>query len=166
MSICAKVYNKLLLNRIHATIDRKLRKNQAGFRPGRSCTQQVHILRRIIEGFQIKKLPLVATFIDFRKAFDSINWDSMFTILRNYGIPKEIFYAIRVLYDNSKYAIFVDGQFSEEFEVTTGVLKGDVLAPFLFINVLDFLMKNATKNNPDGGLMTHPRRSKGQPETL
>ena len=90
----------------------------------------------------------------------------MFTILRNYGIPKEIFYAIRVLYDNSKYAIFVDGQFSEEFEVTTGVLKGDVLAPFLFINVLDFLMKNATKNNSDGGLMTHPRRSKGQPETL
>ena len=166
MSICAKVYNKLLLNRIHATVDPKLRKNQAGFRPARSCTQQIHILRRIIEGSQIKKLPLVATFIDFRKAFDSINRDSMFAILRSYGIPKEIVDAIRVLYDNSKSAILVDGQLSEEFEVTTGVLQGDVLAPFLFIIVLDFVMKNATKNNPGGGLMTHPRRSKRQPETL
>ena len=59
-----------------------------------------------------------------------------------------------------------DGKLSEEFEVTTGVLQGDVLAPFLFIIVLDFVMKNATKNNPDGSFMTHPRRSKRQPETL
>ena len=59
-----------------------------------------------------------------------------------------------------------DGKLSEEFEVTTGVLQGDVLAPFLFIIVLDFVMKNATKNNPGGSFMTHPRRSKRQPETL
>ena len=39
MSTCAKVFHKLLLNRIHAVIDLKLRPNQAGFRPGRSCAQ-------------------------------------------------------------------------------------------------------------------------------
>jgi len=73
MSICAKVYNKLLLNRIHAFVDHKLRHNQAGFRPGRSCTQQIYILRQIIEGVSIKQLPLVvATFIDFRKASGNI----------------------------------------------------------------------------------------------
>ena len=45
----------------------------------------IHIIWRIIEGF-IKQPPLVATFIDFRKAFHSINRDSMFAILRNYGM--------------------------------------------------------------------------------
>ena len=150
----------ILRNRIHAVIDLKLRPNQAGFRPGRSCAQQVHILRRLIEGFTIKQLPLVATFIDFRKAFDSINRDTMFKILRSYGIPKAIVDAIRALYDDSKSAVLVEGQISEEFDVTTGVLQGDVLAPFLFIIVLDFVMNNAQSKNPEGGVVTHPRRSR------
>ena len=66
MSICAKVYKKILLNRIQSAVDPQLRRNQAGFRHGCSCTQ-----------------PLVVTFIDFRKAFISINHASMFAILRS-----------------------------------------------------------------------------------
>ena len=52
LSITAKVYNKILLNRIRDHVDPILRSNQAGFRSGRSCAQQLHILRRIMEGFQ------------------------------------------------------------------------------------------------------------------
>ena len=69
MSIAAKVYNKILLSRIRDHVDQILRKNQAGFRPGRSCAQQIHILRRIIEAFGSYQLPLTITFIDFKKAF-------------------------------------------------------------------------------------------------
>ena len=81
MSIAAKVYNKVLLNRIMPKVDKILRPNQAGFRKGRSCTQQVHILRRIFEGAKAKQLPLFATFIDFKKAFDSINRSMMFALI-------------------------------------------------------------------------------------
>jgi hypothetical protein len=49
MSTAAKVYNRVLLNRIRAPIDAILRKSQAWFRVSRSCIQQIHILRRIIE---------------------------------------------------------------------------------------------------------------------
>ena len=84
----------------------------------------------------------------------------MFKILRSYGIPKAIVDAIRVLYDDSKSAVLIDGQISEQFDVTTGVLQGDVLAPFLFIIVLDFVMLDAQSKNLAGGLVTHPRRSK------
>ena len=42
LSIAAKVYNKILLNRIRDEVDPILRKNQAGFRPGRSCAQKIH----------------------------------------------------------------------------------------------------------------------------
>ena len=132
MSIAAKVYNKLLLNRTRPHVDAILGKNQVGLRQGRSCAQQIHILRRIMEGFQEYQLPLTVTFVDFKKAFDSINRTVMFPVLRHYGIPNPIVNAIKVLYGNFSSAVMVDGSISEPFDVTTGVLQGDVLAPFPF----------------------------------
>ena len=162
MSIAAKVYNKILLSRIRDHVDPILRKNQAGFHPGRSCAQQMHILRRIIEAFGSYQIPLTITFIDFKKAFDSINRNVMFSVLRHYGIPEVIVNAISVLYNNSKSAVMVDGNISDPFQVTTGVLQGDVLAPFLFIILIDFLMTKATEDT-DSGVFTHPRQSRRHP---
>ena len=73
MSVAAKLYNRLLLNRIRHIVDPMLRDNQAGFRKDRSTGAQIHILRRIIEGSQDQQLPLVTMYIDFKKAFDSID---------------------------------------------------------------------------------------------
>ena len=162
MSIAAKVYNKILLNRIRPHVDPLLRNNQAGFRSGRSCAQQIHILRRIMEGFKEYQLPLTVTFVDFKKAFDSINRSVMFSVLRHYGIPKAVVDAIQVLYKDSNCAVMVDGNISETFKVTTGVLQGDVLAPFLFIILVDYLLKKSTSGT-DAGVVTHPRRSRRYP---
>ena len=55
-----------------------------------------------------------------------------------------------------------DGTISEPFMVTTGVLQGDVLAPFLFIMLIDYLMRKAT-DNCESGIVTHPRQSRRHP---
>ena len=164
ISIAAKVYNRILLDRIRPHVDPMLRNNQAGFRPGRSCAQQIHILRRIMEGFKEYQLPLIVTFVDFKKAFDSINRLMMFSILRHYGIPKTLVDAIQVLYTNSSSAVMVDGSLSASFNVTTGVLQGDVLAPFLFIILVDYLLGKASE--PDTGVMTCPRQSSRYPAKI
>ena len=150
MSIAANVYNKILLDRIRPHVDPILRKNQVGLRPGRSCAQQIHILRRIMEGFQEYQLPLTVTFGDFKKAIDSINRTVMFPVLRHYGIPNPIVNAIKVLYSS---AVMVDGSISELFDVTTRVLQGDV-----FIIFVDYLLGKAS--GPDSGVVTCPRRSR------
>ena len=56
----------------------------------------------------------------------------------------------------------VDGNISEPFEVSTGVLQGDVLAPFLSIILVDYLLKKAT-SDLDSGAVTHPRLSRRYP---
>ena len=145
MSLAAKLYNR-------SPIDAILRKSQAGFRTGRSCIQQIHILRRIMDGAFSQKIPLFITFVDFKKAFDSIDRDMMFAILQHYGILDKIVSAIRVLYDQSTSQVYIQGQLSGPFAITTGVLQGDVLAPFLFIIVIDYVSKRSAKNF---GYLTH-----------
>ena len=56
----------------------------------------------------------------------------------------------------------VDAGLSDPFDVTTGVLQGDVLALFLFVVLVDYLLKKAT-SQLDSGVVTHPRRSRRHP---
>lgn len=101
-SIVTKLVNRMILNRIQPVIDPWLRGNQSGFRPGRSTTTQVLALRRILEGVKAKNLPAVMVFIDFCKAFDSVNHDTMFNILEAYSVPPRLRAAIQVTYRNLK----------------------------------------------------------------
>ena len=97
-----------------------------------------------MEGFREHQLPLIANFEDFKKAFDSINRSVMFSVLRHYGTPETLVNAIQVLYTNSSSSVMVDGSISKPFSVTKGVLQGDVLAPFLFIFLVDYLLLRST----------------------
>ncbi|XP_072042892.1 uncharacterized protein [Amphiura filiformis] len=70
-SVVAKIFNKMILNRIRPEVYKVLRINQNGFRVGRTTVSHILALRRIIEGVKAKNLPAIITFIDFRKAFDT-----------------------------------------------------------------------------------------------
>ena len=71
-------------------------------------------------------------FVDFSKAFDSVNRKAMLYILLNYGIPEEIVNAIAIMYDKpSSFVQTLDGP-TKEFFTTTGILQGETLAPYLF----------------------------------
>ena len=73
MSIAAKIYNKLILNRLIPFVEPILRKNQNGFRRGRSTLSQILCLRRLIEESNASKLDLALVFVDFSKAFDKVS---------------------------------------------------------------------------------------------
>ena len=76
----------------------------------------------------------------------------MWKILRSYGIPDKIVNAIAVIYSNTKSRVRIGESLSEAFNITTSVLQGDTLAPFIFIFVLDYILK---QTEPSHGIKTH-----------
>ena len=100
MPIAAKIYNKLILNLLFPHLDPILRINQNGFRRGRSTLAQILSLRRVVEEIRNSNREMALVFVDFRKAFDSINRDTLFEILPLYGMPAKLVEAIRALYIN------------------------------------------------------------------
>ena len=152
--------NKLILNRIQPILDPLLRNNQNGFRPGRSTTTQILALRRIIEGLKARNLPAVVTFIDFTKAFDTVDCGKMLHILRLYGIPSRIVDAIGRIYENTKANVLSPDGETEFFNIKAGVLQGDTLSPYLFIIVLDYILRQSIDLNVNCGLTIKPQQSR------
>ena len=146
-AVIAKIINKMLLNRIQPYIDPLLRPNQNGFRSGRSTMAHILTLRRLIEGIKSHDLKAVIIFVDFKKAFDSIDRGKMLTILAAYGIPSIITNAIALFYENTEARIITPDGETEFFEISKGVIQGDTLEPFLFIITLDYIMRQVFGEN-------------------
>ena len=102
-------------------------------------------------------------FVDFRKAFDSISRETMFEILPLYGIPHSIVEAVKCLYTNTSALVLTPDGETTFFNIEAGVLQGDTLAPFLFIVVLDYVLRLSLDTNNEKGLQLHARRSSRHP---
>ena len=140
-----------------------LRKNQNGFRRGRSTLSQILCLRRLIEESDLSNLDLALLFVDFSKAFDSVDRSKMFEILELYGIPNEITMTIKVMYtDTSSTILTTDGE-TPSFPILAGILLGDTLAPFLFIIVVDYVMRISVDTMSENGYQLRPKRSSRYP---
>ena len=155
----AKIYNALLHNNIEPKIE-KILKNQNGFRRNRSTTSQILTICRILEGVQAKNLDATILFVNFSKAFDSINRGKMEQILLAYSFLKEIVAAIMMLYKNTKVKVqSLDGD-TDYFNIVAGALQGDTLASYLFIICLDYGLRTSIDLMKKKGFKLAKERSK------
>ena len=103
MSIAGRVYTKMLPT------------FQQGLKKGKNCLKQIHILIRLLEAYHQLQLPLLATFENFSKVFDSFDRKALFKILSYYRIPRKITDAITAIYTNSSSRVRLGNHLSQAF---------------------------------------------------
>nr|KAG5707948.1 hypothetical protein BaRGS_031679 [Batillaria attramentaria] len=117
----------------------------------RSCADQIASLRIIVEQSLKWNSPLYISFIDYEKAFDSVDREVLWKLLRQgYGVPGKIISLIWCTYQDTSRRIAHTSQLSESFEVKTGVHQECLLSPFLFLLVIDWIMKTTTASRKNG----------------
>ena len=162
LKIVTKVYTRMLGNRLVNALDSHLRPSQNGFRPGRGCPEHILALRRLVEETQCRpEAKLFVAFVDYVKAFDSVNWVGMWAVLRAYRVPDRLIRAIRALYEHSRAFVRTADGDSDWFEFMRGVKQGCCMSPFLFIVLLDFVMRHAI--DPILGVQVARRTSSRHP---
>ena len=150
LSIPGKILSRIMLDRLKTSLDKTLRDEQAGFRQNRSCTDHIATMRIIIEQSLEWQTPLYATFVDFQKAFDSVDRNVIWKLMEHYGFPQKFITIIQQLYENATCQVIHDGKLTEPFFVQTGVRQGCLLSPTIFLLVVDWIMRQATTDRRTG----------------
>ena len=165
-SMFAKLVNKIILNRLQPKIDKHLRPNQNGFRPGRSTTSHILALHRLIEGVKSRNEKAIILYVNFRKAFDAIYRCMMMTILKAYNLPPRLLAAINKLYENTRARVITPDGETEFFQIINEVLQGDTLAPYLFAYV-DYVMRKTYQGREEAlAFQLQKRESQRVPPTI
>ena len=127
LSVPSKVFTRTIINRLYDEVNKQLRQEQAGFRRERGTTEQIFILRNIIEQSIEWQSSLYVNFVDFEKAFDSVHQDSLWKIMKTYGIPQKFIRIIRLLYKDTLCTVIDGSRESAWFKVISGVKQGCVM---------------------------------------
>ena len=150
LSIPIKVLCRIILDRIQGALDKQLRKEQAGFRKDKSCTDHIATLRIIVEQCVEWQSPLYINFVDFEKAFDSLDRVTLWKLLRYYGLPNKFVNIIRSMYDRFSGQVICKGKLSAGLAIKTGVRQGCLLSPLLFLIAIDLAMRKTTEHQRTG----------------
>ena len=153
LSVSGKVFCRVIQRRLAKRTEQMLRENQCGFRRGRGCIDHIFTLRTLAEKAREFNTTLYLSFVDLRKAYDSVNREALWLVLeRRYQVPRKLIRILRALHQGTKGAVRAYGKVSEEFSINTGVRQGDVLAPILFNLFLDAITAATLSQHAGSGV--------------
>lgn len=150
LSIPGKVYVLVIMAKISSHIDAQLLDTQSAFRKGRGLTDALFTIRQVISKSVAFDQPLFMAFVDLRKAYDSVPRDTLWRILRVYGVHTKLIELLMDLHTGTQAAVRMGGVVSEWFDVHGGVRQGCVIAPLLFNVYMDFVVRQAMAQMPEG----------------
>ena len=131
-----KVPFNIIYARLLPHIEEKIESYQYGFRPGKSTTDALFIIRQILQKVQESKPEIHFLFIDFKAAYDSVIRKQLYKVTNELGIPEKLTTMVRATMENSSSSTRLQNSFSDPLEVTNGLRQGDALACLLFNTAL------------------------------
>lgn len=141
MSNIYKVFSKIILKRITNTLDENQPKEQAGFRSKFSTIDHIHTLRQILQKYREYNKTYYIGFVDFNKAFDTLEHEYIWDALRRQGIQEKYIQTIKNVYTASTAQVKLESM-GNEFPIRRGVRQGDPISPKLFSAVLEMIFRN------------------------
>ena len=125
---------------------------QAGFRKGRGTRDQIANIRWIIEKAREFQKNIYFCFIDYAKAFDCVDHNKLWKILKVMRIPDHFICLLRNLYAGQEATVRTGHGTTDGFQIGKGVRQGYILSPCLFNLYAEYIMRNARLDEAQVGI--------------
>ena len=141
LNIAYKIFTIILNNRLSEIVESKLSDVQSGFRPNTSTFDNIFIVCQTFEKFYEYSIDLHNIFVDYIQAFDSINRNKVLDSLNQYNIPSKLKKLIALTLRGTNAIVKINKEFTEKFDVHTGVEQEDPLSDTFFSMATDSILK-------------------------
>ena len=152
LSILSKVFTHIINSRLTRWTESNsvLNDAQAGFRKGRSTIDHMFTLYAAIEKHLLKNTKLYVAFIDFKKAYDTVNRDILWMVLFRSGVRGKMLRMIRGIYATVQACVMSKLGLSDFFECFQGLKQGCILSPILFSMLINELANEILEKGKHG----------------
>jgi ribonuclease HI len=128
-----KLFTKILSVKLTGVAHKLIHPDQAGFMPGRSIFDHIRLSQTMIDFAEvIKDADGYIIALDQEKAYDRIDHNYLWAVMRNMNVPESFIKTVESLYMHAHTSVAINGVLSEPFKVTRGVRQGDPLSCLLF----------------------------------
>ena len=143
---------KILQARLQPYVSRELPDVQAGFRKSRGTRDQIDNIPWIINKARELQKNIYFCFIDYAKAFDYMDHNKLWKILKEMGIPDHLTCLLRNLYVGQKATVITGHGTTDWFQTGKGVHQGCILSPCLFNLYAEYIMRNTGLDEAQAGI--------------
>ena len=152
ISHASKVMAEILQARLQQYVNWELPDVQAGFRKGRGTRRQIANIRWIIETERELQKNIYYCFIDYAKAFDRVDHNKLWKILKEMGIPDHLTCLLRNPYTGQEATVRTGHGTMDWFQIREGVHQGCILSPCSFNLYVEYIMRNAGLEEAQAGI--------------
>ena len=143
---------KILQARLQQSMNHELPDVQAGFRKGRGTRDQIANIRWIIEKAREFQKNIYFCFTDYAKAFNCVDHNKLWKILKEMGIPDHLICLLRNLYAGQEAAARTGHGTTDWFQIGKEVRQGCILSPCLFNLYAEYIMRNVGLEEAQSGI--------------
>lgn len=146
ISHASKILLHVINRRLNYFLSRQIPEEQAGFVKGKGTREQILNVRQIIEKSREFNSPVILCFIDYTKAFDCVQWDHLWFVLLEMGVPEHLVALIQSLYTENRSFVRIGTEYSNMFQTKKGVRQGCILSPALFNIYGEYVIRKTIEN--------------------
>lgn len=137
-----KLFTKILATRIQLYLEDLLGPEQSACKTNRACTDNLKDIRRILlRAKDTVKFKGALVSVDLQKAFDKVNHNYLWKVLRKFGFPDSLIDCIKNLYANATSKVLFNGFLTEDIRILSSVRQGCPLSMILFILYIEPLLR-------------------------
>ena len=143
---------QIITNRINLVIDKMIHQDQAGFLKNRYIAQNIMDLNCVLWEVNDKNHDAAIVAIDFKKAYDTVEWNAIYGLLEHCNFGPSIIKWIKLCYSDISSTVINNGYWSEFFSVARGLKQGDPLSCVLFNLIIEVIACKIRNNQKIEGI--------------